>query len=147
MAVGGGRVEAVRGGVYGEGAVRGGKGVVPRSVGKVNGVEGGNRRRETVFNNGKQIENNRARVGLESNQPGFISIRKYRSQEEDLLWARKGVVASVLNGELIPMIQNRVTNAGFLDLDIIPMGADKKFIWSLSNSDVMKIVKEASGFF
>jgi len=67
MAVGGGSVEVVRGGVDGEGAVRGGKGVVPVRGGKVNGMEGGNRRWETVNNYGKQNKNNRATCGLEGN--------------------------------------------------------------------------------
>jgi hypothetical protein len=57
------------------------------------------------------------------------------------------VVASVINGEAIPMIQNRVEDVGFTDLDIIPLGADKNFIRSLLDSDVMKTVKEASEFF
>jgi predicted SpoU family rRNA methylase len=57
------------------------------------------------------------------------------------------VVASVINGEAIPVIQNRVADAGFTDLHIIPFGADKIFIRSFSDADVMKTVKEASEFF
>jgi len=45
------------------------------------------------------------------------------------------------------MIHNRVEDVGFTDLDIIPMGADKNFIRSLSDSDVLKTVEEASDFF
>jgi hypothetical protein len=80
-----GSVEAVSGGVDGEGVVRGGKGVVPMRVGKVNGVEGEKRRWETMNIYGKQKDSNRATFRLEGNQPGLNSIRKYRSQEEDLL--------------------------------------------------------------
>jgi hypothetical protein len=32
-------------------------------------------------------------------------VRTYRSHPDDLLWACKGVVATVLNGEVIPVIQ------------------------------------------
>jgi hypothetical protein len=33
---------------------------------------------------------------------------KYRSQEEDIKWASEGVVATILNGESIPLIQQRI---------------------------------------
>jgi len=35
------------------------------------------------------------------------------------------MVASVLNGEAIPVLQQRIFDAGFEKLDIIPLGADK----------------------
>lgn len=54
-------------------------------------------------------------------------IRKYTSVPHDLDWARKGVIVSVLNGEAIPIIQTCKEDAGFDDLDIIPVGADKVF--------------------
>jgi hypothetical protein len=71
----------------------------------------------------------------------------YISQEDDLKWARDGVVALVVNGEAILMVHNRIEDAGFTDIDIIPMGADKVFIQSLSDSDVLKTVEEAYEFF
>jgi predicted SpoU family rRNA methylase len=74
-------------------------------------------------------------------------VRMYRSQEDDLKWARNIVVALVVNGEAIPMVQNRIEDAGFTNLDIIMMGADKVFIRSLSDLDVLKKVEEASEFF
>lgn len=64
-------------------------------------------------------------------------VRMYRSHPDDLLWARKGVVAAVLNGEVIPVIQTRIADAGFDDLDIILLGANKVFIRYISNADVM----------
>jgi len=70
-------------------------------------------------------------------QPFKQMVRKYRSQEEDLKWACNGVVASVINGEAILVVQNRLEDAGFTDLDIILMGADRVFIWSLSDANVM----------
>jgi len=74
-------------------------------------------------------------------------IRLYRSTTEDLAWARKGVIVSVLNGEAIPVIQTRINDAGFDDLDVILVGADKVFVQSLSNSDVMAVFAEARDFF
>lgn len=74
-------------------------------------------------------------------------VKKYRSHEEDLKWARRGMVGTVLNGESVPLIQNRVEDAGFQDVGIIPLGADKVFIHSLSGSDVSEIVGEARQFF
>ncbi|MCI81520.1 sulfate transporter, partial [Trifolium medium] len=56
---------------------------------------------------------------------------------EDLMWARKGVVATVVNGEAVPLVQERIKDVGFNNLEIIPLGADKVFIRSLSEGDVM----------
>jgi len=74
-------------------------------------------------------------------------IRTYKSTTDDLAWASKGLVASVLYGESILVIQNRIADAGFEDIDIIPLGADKVFIRCISNCDVMKTVTEAHDFF
>jgi hypothetical protein len=41
------------------------------------------------------------------------------------------VVATVLNIEAISVIHTHIFDAGFDDLDIIPLGADKVFICSL----------------
>jgi len=57
-------------------------------------------------------------------------VKIYRSREEDLKWARRCMVGTVINGESIPLIHNRVEDRGFKDLDIIPLGADKVFIHS-----------------
>ena len=52
-----------------------------------------------------------------------------------------------MNGEAIPVIQTHIEDAGFDVLDIIPVGVDKVFIWSLSKSDVMAVFAEAHDFF
>lgn len=49
-------------------------------------------------------------------------VRAFRSVEEDLKWVRRGLVATVINGEAIPLIQSRISDAGFKDLDFIPLG-------------------------
>ena len=38
-------------------------------------------------------------------------------------------------------------DAGFKDIDIIPLGADKVFVHSLSNIDVSEVVHEEKQFF
>jgi len=55
-------------------------------------------------------------------------VRTYRSNGNDLIWSRSGVMATVVNGEAIKVIQKRVEDAGFVNLDVIPMGADQVFL-------------------
>jgi len=74
-------------------------------------------------------------------------VHTYRSVEEDLRWARGGLVATVINGEAIPVIQTRISDVGFKELDIIPMGADKVFVSSLPQTDVSTIIDGAKDFF
>jgi len=74
-------------------------------------------------------------------------IRKYRTHDEDLNWAKRGFIGTVIDGASIPLIQNRVEDAGFKDVDIIPIGADKVFVQSLSGADVSVIVDKAREFF
>lgn len=57
------------------------------------------------------------------------------------------MVVTILNGEVIPVVQSRVYDAGFEDLDIVPLGVDKAFIHSMSNQDVMSVLTEAKDFF
>ncbi|MCH96522.1 sulfate transporter, partial [Trifolium medium] len=66
---------------------------------------------------------------------------------EDLKWARKGVVGTVVNGEAVPLVQERIEDDGFNNLDIIPLGADKVFFRSLSEEDVMLTINGARQFF
>jgi len=62
-------------------------------------------------------------------------------------WAAKGVVVSVLNSDAIPVLQRRIFDAGFVNLVIIPMGADKVFLRSLDDIDVSTTLSGASDFF
>jgi len=55
-------------------------------------------------------------------------VRKYRSSEEDLLWASQGFTASVINGHSIPDIQVRIEDVRFPFIDITLLGADRVFI-------------------
>ena len=70
-------------------------------------------------------------------------VRKYKSCEEDMNWASRGLVGTVINGESIPLIQKRVEDANFTNIDIIPLGADKVFIHSLSGDNFSVMVRKA----
>jgi len=70
-------------------------------------------------------------------------VRKYTSFEEDRLWALRGLIGTVVDGASIPLIQNRVEDAGFKDIDIITLGANKVFIHSLSYANISERVGEA----
>jgi hypothetical protein len=76
-----------------------------------------------------------------------VYLRKYRSAPDDVLWARTGVVATISNGEVIPMVRNRIADAGFTDVDVIHLGADKVFIRSTAGLDVMSMMESAREFF
>lgn len=73
-----------------------------------------------------------------------IYVRKYRSLDHDLLWASKGLVVTVLNGEAIPVVQCCIFYAGFENIDIIPLGADKVLVRSTNDGDVSIILSEAA---
>lgn len=73
-------------------------------------------------------------------------VRMYRSRDEDLKWAQSGLVGTVISGEPIPLIENRVEDGGFKDLDIIPIGANKVFIHSLSVANMTDIVGNRKEF-
>jgi len=67
-------------------------------------------------------------------------VRKYRSFNEDLKWASRGLTGTVMDGAPIHVIQNRVVDAGFKDIDIIPLGADKVFVHSLNDLNISEVV-------
>ena len=76
-----------------------------------------------------------------------VYIPKYTSSASDMSWASKGVVVSVLSGDAIHVLQRRIFDAGFVNLAIIPLGADKVFLRSLDDVDVSITLSEAADFF
>ncbi|MCI13933.1 sulfate transporter, partial [Trifolium medium] len=74
-------------------------------------------------------------------------VRNYRTLDDDVKWAQNGLVATVVNGEAVPVVQSRITDAGFNDVILIPMGADKVFVRSATGDDVLAIVNNAVEFF
>lgn len=123
-----------------EGEVRVGS-VVVRVGGKARMVEG-------EGGSATVKEMGRRDVGMDMDTAPKKIVRRYRPCEEDLNSAMRGLVGTVLYGESIPLIQNIVEDvAGFKDIDIIPLGADKVFVQSLSGVSVSDIVGEAKQFF
>ncbi|GAU37762.1 hypothetical protein TSUD_102790 [Trifolium subterraneum] len=78
---------------------------------------------------------------------GIISLRKFRTTPDDVKWAQNGLVATIINGEAVPVVQNRITDAGFNDLILVPMGAGKVFVRSSAGVDARAIVNGAKDFF
>jgi hypothetical protein len=76
-----------------------------------------------------------------------VYLRKYRPVPDDVEWASKGGVATVSNGEVIPMVRHRITDAGFTDVEVIHLGADKVFVRSLAGLNIVSILDEAREFF
>jgi hypothetical protein len=74
-------------------------------------------------------------------------VPMYRSDVQDKLWASKGLVVTVMNGEAIPVLQRRIYDAGFSSLDLIPLGADKVLLRSSDEREVSSILSEAAEFF
>jgi len=126
---------------------------VERSVeGEVKGVSVGDTRREErvvdvprveevaiVFAGGKKSSNDL--------KGSTVYVPKYASIVDDLEWATKCVIVSVVNGEAILVLQRRISDAGFDSLLIIPLGADKVLLRSPDGRDVNSILSEAPIFF
>ena len=60
--------------------------------------------------------------------PSQKLVHMNRSNMNDLKWARNGVATTVINGEAIPLIHERIEDVEYKDLDIIPMRTDKDII-------------------
>ena len=101
-----------------------------------------------VENEGREGFSRAVRKGLyEVKKYNQIFVPKYTSLDSDMSWVAKGVVVSVLNGDAIPVLQRRIFDAGFVNLVIIPMGADKVFLRSLDDVDVSTTLPGACEFF
>jgi len=124
--VGGGGIIKDQGG----GAVHGAKSVVPERIVEVE----------------KEKEVGGRDIGHDV-VSNHVFVPKYSSSANDLSWATKGVVVSVLNGEVIPVLQRRIFDAGFDNLVLIPLGADKVFLRSLDDLDVTNLFSKAPDFF
>jgi hypothetical protein len=57
-----------------------------------------------------------------------VYLRKYRSVQDDREWASTGVVATIASGDVTPVVRSRVKDAGFTDVDILHLGADRVFV-------------------
>ncbi|PNX71868.1 putative sulfate transporter, partial [Trifolium pratense] len=76
-----------------------------------------------------------------------IMMRSYSTEADDVSWAQNGIVATIIDGEAVPIVQSRIMDAGFNDVVLIPMGADKVFVRSVTGVDAMVVVNNAKEFF
>jgi len=74
-------------------------------------------------------------------------LLEYKSVQGDKEWAGSGIVATVGADESFLSIQNRVQDAGFSNVEVIPMGGDRVFMRCRNNDDIMKVFNEAVDFF
>ncbi|GAU48313.1 hypothetical protein TSUD_405300 [Trifolium subterraneum] len=84
-------------------------------------------------------------IGKEKERQALL--RKYKAKSDDVSWAQNGVVATISKGEAVPVVQTRITDAGFNDLILIPMGADKVFVRCSAGGDALAVVNSAKEFF
>lgn len=94
------------------------------------------------------VEGRETEVGAKVSRQGVISnqvyVPKYSSSVNDLRWATKGMVVSVLNGEAIPVLQRRILDAGFDNLVLFPLDANKVLLRTLDDSEVSILLSEAT---
>ncbi|GAU51140.1 hypothetical protein TSUD_411890 [Trifolium subterraneum] len=57
------------------------------------------------------------------------------------------LVATITNGEAVPVVQSRIMDVGLNNLIIIPLGADKVFFRSMAGEDALEVVNNAKDFF
>jgi len=131
-----------RNGYKGEKSKNGYEGEKRNDVGYAQVVRGEETSGETV---GRRVVS--GKVALEVVNEGKMFFPKYTSSEQDVLWARKGVVATVLNGEAILVLQHRIFDAGVEQLDLIPMGADKVLLRMEDDRDVSSVLSDGADFF
>ncbi|GAU12549.1 hypothetical protein TSUD_182630 [Trifolium subterraneum] len=74
-------------------------------------------------------------------------LRKYKSKPDDVSWAQNGMVVTISNGEAVLVVQTRISDAGFTNVFLIPMAADKVFVRSSGGDDVLAALNNAKEFF
>lgn len=75
----------------------------------------------------------------------FVPI--YKSKLEDRNWANSGMVATVLEGESTLSLQQRIQDAGFVSINVTPMGGDRVFLHATHGKDIWQVFNGAVHFF
>jgi hypothetical protein len=105
-----------------------------------------NQQKRAALNIGQQHEEEQAPKGPDApvasvqEKECSIFLRSYRSKSDDVQWAHRGLVATVINGEAIPVVHNMIVDARFADVVITPIGADKVFIRRTEGGGVMSVL-------
>lgn len=91
---------------------------------------------------GSEKEREQERLGGEAKV-----TRKFHSDNEDVVWASKGALAKVLNGDFIPIVQQKIIDAGFHNVRVVPRGGDNVILFCPGKEDMMSVYLAAADFF
>ena len=87
-------------------------------------------------------------VGDASKLIGGTNVtRKFHSDNEDVVWESKGALARVLNGNFIPIVQQKIIDAGFDNVWVLPRGGDNVVLFCPGKEDMMLVYHKAADFF
>jgi len=93
-------------------------------------------------------EKNTSNVGDASKVIGEANVtRKFHSDNEDVVWASKGALAKVLNGDFIPIVQQKIIDVGFDNVRVVPRGGDNVILFCPGKEDMMSVYLAAADFF
>jgi hypothetical protein len=95
----------------------------------------------------KQGEVQQVEAQIDKEQDSRIFLPSYRAASDHVLWAQRGVVATVANGEAGSVVHRRVQDAGFKELDLLHLGGDKVLVRSPERADVLSVLDQAKDFF
>lgn len=87
---------------------------------------------------------------LENHAAGNTTVHgllEYNSSQDDRDWAHSGIVATLALDETLLLVQQRVEDAGFTNVEVISMDGDKVFLRCRNNEDTMQVFNEAIHFF
>ncbi|KEH26001.1 RNA recognition motif [Medicago truncatula] len=73
--------------------------------------------------------------------------RKFHSDNEDVVWASKEALAKLLNGQFIPIVQQKIIDAGFDNVRVVPRGGDNVILFFPGKEDMMSVYLAAADFF
>ncbi|PNY14688.1 cysteine-rich receptor-like protein kinase, partial [Trifolium pratense] len=73
-----------------------------------------------------------------------VLMRSYRTEPDNVSRAQNGIVATIINGEAVLVVQSRIMDACFNDVVLIPMGAGKLQAW---NANFFKLCVDDCGRF
>jgi len=73
--------------------------------------------------------------------------RNFLSNNEDVVWASKAALARVLNGDYIPIVQQKIIDVGFDNVRVLPRGGDNVVLFCPDKEDMMSVYLEAADFF
>ncbi|KAK2427387.1 heterogeneous nuclear ribonucleoprotein A0 [Trifolium repens] len=95
----------------------------------------------------KQGKVQQVEAAIDEEKDSRIFLCSYRAASDDVLWAQRGVVATVANGEAGSVVRRRVQDAGFKELDLLHLGGDIVLVRSLEEADVLSVLDQAKDFF